>query len=465
MLNAPINSVELEMQDQRHSLRGWADLAALGSGRSEILVHAEGAYVTDSEGNRLLDGMGGVWCVNVGYGREEIAQAIMEQARQLPFACPFRNTTNPPAARLSAKLADLAPGDLNRVVYSGGGSTANDSALRIVQHYFNHLGQDRKKQVLCRSDAYHGSTSVSAALSGMAANKIGFDMPDIGVNVLSAPYVYRRPDDTSEEEFCDLLLTECRDVIEHVGAENIACFFAEPIMGMAGVIVPPHDYLRRISKLCHDNDILVIADEVVTGFGRLGEYFSSDAIFGMSPDIVTCAKGLTSGYQPLGATIVSDRIFETIRTPMEEGALFTHGFTYSEHPICCAAALANIAIMEHEDLPGHVRTFGSRFREALSRLRDLPLVGEVRGMGFMHAIECVADRESKALLPPEARIGERIATYARREGLIVRPLGHLSVLSPPLVLGDTEIDFVERVLRKSISMATDELVREGVWCA
>ena len=462
-MSTPVNAIELEQKDQRHSMRGWADLAALGSGQTEIMVGAEGAYITDAEGNRLLDGMGGVWCVNVGYGREEIAQAILQQTRQLAFANPFRNTTSPPAAKLSSKLAELAPGDLNRVFYSGGGSTANDSALRIVQYYFNHLGKPRKKQILCRSEAYHGSTSVSAALSGMASNKIGFDTPDIGVHYLSAPHVYRRPEGMSESAFCDLLVEECRATIERVGAENIACFFAEPIMGMAGVIVPPKGYFRRISELCRENEIFVIADEVVTGFCRLGEYFASDAIFEMSPDIITCAKGLTSGYQPLGATIVSDRIFEVIQHPMEAGALFSHGFTYSEHPVCCAAALANIAIMEREDLPGHVRRLGPNFLDALSGLRALPLVGDVRGMGIMYAVECVADRDSKALLPPEVRIGERIAAHARREGLIVRPLGHLSVLSPPLTLDESEIDFVIEALRKAISAATEELVREGLW--
>ena len=461
--NVQFDADDLRRKDQSHLIHGWADFSSREAGAAEILIEADGPYVVDISGQRLLDGMGGVWCVNIGYGREEMVEAIAEQARRLPYANPFRSTSTPPAAELSAKLAELAPGDLNHVFYSGGGSTANDSALRIVQHYFNHLGMPRKKEIICRADAYHGSTSVAAALSGMPFNKIGFDTPDIGVHYVSAPYSYRRPEGMSEDQFSDHLVSEFASRVHDVGADRIAAFFAEPIMGMGGVLTPPPNYFRRIAEICKENGILIVADEVVTAFGRIGEFFASEKIFEMSPDIINCAKGLTSGYLPLGASIISERIFEVIRTPIRKGAAFTHGFTYAEHPVCCAAALKNIEIIEREELCGHVRETSAFFKDQLSRLLELPVVGDVRGAGFMMAIESVANKHTKDLLPAEARFGDRVARRARELGLIVRPLGHLNVFSPPLTLTREQIEFLVDTLHKSIEAAQDELVREGLW--
>ena len=461
--NQPYDRDDLQRKDKRHAVHGFVNFATFFDSDSEILVEADGAYVTDIDGNRLLDGMGGVWCVNIGYGRDEMAEAVAEQMRRLPFASPFRSTTTPPATELSAKLAALSPGDLNHVFYSGGGSTANDSALRIIEHYFNHLGKPDKKRIVCRGDAYHGSTSVTAALSGIPFNRIGLDTPDIGVLRVSAPYIYRHPEDMTEEEFCDHLVAEFDSKLREVGPDTIACFYAEPVMGMGGVLVSSPGYFKRIGEICREHGILVIADEVVTGFGRLGEFFASDAIFEMSPDIITCAKGLTSGYLPMGATLISDRIFDVIKVPFQEGAVFAHGFTYAEHPVCCAAALKNIEIMEREELCAAVRDKSTLFWERLSALRDLPLVGDVRGMGFMWGIECVADKRTKALLPAEASVGARISNHARDLGLIVRPLGHINVLSPPLILTRKEINTLADVLRTSIERTQDDLVREGFW--
>ena len=461
--NVKFDQSDLWEKDRNHAVHGWTDYSSFHDTGSEILVEADGVYVTDASGHRLMDGMGGVWCVNVGYGRDEIVDAITEQARRLPYANPFRNTTTPPAADLTPKLAGLAPGDLNHVLFSGGGSTSNDAALRIIQLYFNHLGMPNKKQVICRQDGYHGSTSISASLSGIPFNKIGFDVPEIGVHYVSAPYAYRRPDGDTIETFCDNLVNEFQEKVNEVGPENIACFFAEPVMGMGGVLIPPPGYFRRISDICKANDILIVADEVVTAFGRLGEMFASDAIYEMSPDIIVCAKGLTSGYLPLGATIISEVIMSVLRTPIEEGAIFSHGFTYAEHPVCCAAALANIEIIEREDLCGHVRATSPFFLDQMSMLKDLPIVGEVRGKGFMVAVENVMNKETKELFSPEIRIGDRIATQARKLGLIIRPAGHLNILSPPLTMTRENISFLVDALRKSILKTQDELVRDGVW--
>ena len=346
---------DLREKDRRHTVHGWTDYSKFVRDGPEILVEGDGVYVTDSCGNRLMDAMAGVWCVNVGYGRTEIVDAIATQARCLPFANPFRATSSPPAAELSARLAALAPGDLDHVLYSGGGSTANDAALRIVQRYFNTLGQVDKKGVISRRSAYHGSTSASASLGGIDTVKTGFDVPAAGVHYVSAPYAYREADGAGPDEFRDRLVEEFAEAVERVGAERIGCFFAEPVMGMGGVLIPPPGYFRRISEICKANDILIVADEVVTGFGRLGAFLASQAIFEMSPDIITCAKGLTSGYQPLGATIISSRIMDVLGGPTAEGGIFTHGFTYAEHP---SAAPRHWPISTSSRGKGSAGTFG-----------------------------------------------------------------------------------------------------------
>ena len=461
--NLEFDVQDLREKDRLHTVHGWTDYAQFVEEGPEILVEGDGVYVTDINGSRLMDAMGGVWCVNAGYGRNEIVEAIATQARRLPFANPFRATTSPPAAQLSAKLAHLAPGDLDHVLYSGGGSTANDAALRIVQRYFNTLGRTEKKEIICRRSAYHGSTTASAALCGIDEIKVGFDVSSAGVHYVSAPYAYRGAGGDDAGAFRDRLVDEFAETVERVGADRIACFYAEPVMGMGGVLVPPSGYFERISEICRANDILVIADEVVTGFGRLGEMLASDAVFAMAPDIVTCAKGLTSGYLPLGATIVSSRIMEVLRGPVAGSGTFTHGFTYAEHPVCCAAALANIGVIEREGICRHVRETSGYFKSSLDTLLDFDIVGDVRGAGFMFAIENVADRESKALFPLEVAIGDRIAEHARRIGLIVRPGGHLNIFSPPLTMSRSDIDFLAETLRDSIRRTQDDLVREGLW--
>ena len=328
---------------------------------------------------------------------------------------------------------------------------------------FNTIGQLDKKDVICRRDAYHGSTSASASLGGIDAVKAGFDVSETGVHYVSAPYAYRGAGGAGADAFCDRLVDEFSDLLEEVGAERIACFFAEPVMGMGGVLIPPPGYFKRISEICKANDILIVADEVVTGFGRLGELLASDTIFEMSPDIISCAKGLTSGYLPLGATIISSRIMEVLRTPVANSTTFTHGFTYAEHPVCCAAALANIDIIEREGLCRHVREISAYFRANLETLLDFDIVGDVRGAGFMFAIENVADKESKSLFPPEVGIGSRIADHAHRIGLIVRPGGHLNLFSPSLTMHWTDVDFLTDILRESIRSTQDDLLREGLW--
>jgi adenosylmethionine-8-amino-7-oxononanoate aminotransferase len=267
----------------------------------------------------------------------------------------------------------------------------------------------------------------------------------------------------SMEAFCDEKVADLENAILDLGPENVAAFIAEPIMGAGGVIVPPPGYHRRTKEVCEKYEVLYISDEVVTGFGRLGHFFASEAVFDFVPDIITCAKGVSSGYLPLSATIFSDEIYDVISVPQSEGALFTHGFTYSGHPVCCAAGLKNIEIMERDDICAHVREVGPYLEEQLATLRDLAVVGDVRGKRFMMCVENVADRETRALLPDEALVGNRIAAHAQKRGLIVRPIAHLNVLSPPLTMTKRQVDELVGVLRESIVETMGDLRREGIW--
>lgn len=461
--NFKYDTQEIWRKDRDHFVHPWTDFATFKEEGSLILAESEGAYILDSEGRRYIDGIGGLWCVNVGYGSDEIAQAMADQARRIPYFSSFGHHTTPPAAELAAKLAELSPGTLNHIFYGTGGSMANDTAIRIIHFYFNRLGKPTKKKVIARVDGYHGSTYLAMSLTGVAFDHLGFDLhPDL-VHHISAPNCYRRPEGMSLDDFRDHLVQELEDTILELGPENVACFIAEPIMGAGGVIVPPPGYHKRTKEVCAQYDVLYISDEVVTAFGRIGHFFASEASFDLVPDIICSAKGLTSGYAPLSATLLSDEIYDVISVPQAEGALFTHGFTYSGHPVCCAAGLKNIEIMERDDICGHVRAVGPYFEERLRGLLDLPIVGDVRGSHFMMCVENVADKESKELFPAEVKIGNRIAAHAQQRGVIVRPIGHLNVLSPPLILTRQQIDTVVSVLRESIVATMDDLAREGLW--
>ena len=457
------NTEVLWRQDLDHYIHPWTDFSTFKEEGSLIMAESEGAYVIDSEGNRYIDGIGGLWCVNIGYANEEMAQAIAEQVRRITYYSTFGHLTTPPAAELAAKLAELTPGKLNHVFYGTGGSMSNDTAIRIIHFYFNRLGKKNKKKIISRTDGYHGSTYLAMTLTGIEFDHQGFDLaPDL-VHHIPAPNPYRRPDGMSLEEFCDEKVADLENKILELGPENVACFIAEPVMGAGGVIVPPPGYHRRTREVCDRYEVLYISDEVVTGFGRLGHFFASESVFDFVPDIITCAKGISSGYVPLSATLLSEAMYDVISVPQAEGAMFTHGFTYSGHPISCAAGLKNIEIMERDDICGHVRDVGPYLEAQLASLLEHPIVGDVRGSHFMMCIENVADKETKALLPAEVAIGDRIAAHCQSRGVIVRPIAHLNVLSPPLILTRQQIDTMVEVLHDSIRATQDDLIREGIW--
>ncbi|MEM7803265.1 MAG: aminotransferase class III-fold pyridoxal phosphate-dependent enzyme, partial [Chloroflexota bacterium] len=360
------NDKELWQKDLDHVVHPWATYPAFDKEGAKFIAESQGGYVYDSSGNKYLDGVGGIWCVNIGYGREEMAQTMAEQAMRLPFYNAFTNISNPPLAELSAKLAELTPAKLNHSFLSTGGSVANDSAIRIVHHYFHRLGKPEKRKIISRKDAYHGSTYMAMSLTGTPSSRKDFHFANDIVEHVSAPNLYRRPEGMSPAAFCDHLIEELEAKILELGPENVAAFIAEPIMGSGGVLVPPDGYIKRAFEICKKYEMLYISDEVVTGFGRLGHWFASEPVYGIQPDIITSAKGLTSGYQPLGATIISDEIHEVMRSPEIGDNLFYHGFTYSGHPIACAVALTNIDIIERENILDHVQEVGPYFEQRLA---------------------------------------------------------------------------------------------------
>ena len=449
-------------KDRDHFIHPFTHFPSFEREGALVISEGKGAYVFDAEGKRYLDGIAGVWCVNVGHGNVELAETMAEQAKRLAFFNTFVDTTNPPAAELAAKLAELAPAHLNRIFFDTGGSAANDTTVRTIHFYFNRLGQFAKKKLISRVDAYHGSSYLAMALTGKEEDHEGFDLPSDLVHYVSCPNPYRRAAGVTIDQFCDQLVDELEAKIVELGPENVAAFFAEPIMGAGGVIVPPPGYHLRTQEVCRRYGVLYVSDEVVTGFGRLGRMFASEPLFDLEPDVITCAKGLTSGYIPLGASIFSDEIYEVIRKSEPGLDSFNHGFTYSGHPVCCAVALKNIEIIERERICEHVQEIGPYFEKRLARLDTLPLVGEVRGSHFMLCVENVANKHTKELLPDEIEIGKRISNHCERRGLIVRPMGHLNVISPPLTLTRDEIDELVEILGASIEATADDLVREGI---
>lgn len=452
---------DIWQKDKDHVIHPWTDFSTFQDEGSLIMSKGENAYVYDAHGNKYLDGIGGLWCVNIGYGRKEIADAVAEQIMQLPYYSPFGHQTTVPAAKLAAKLAELAPGNLNHVFYGCGGSVANDTAVRLIHHYFYQIGKPSKKKLIARKDAYHGSTYISMSLTGIEADHVGFEIHDQLVHHVSCPNPYRKPVSQSLEDFCNEKVQELEDKILALGPDNVAAFFAEPIMGAGGVIVPPEGYHVKTLAICKKYNVLYVSDEVVTGFGRLGHMFASEAVFGIVPDIITCAKGLSSGYLPLGATIISDEIYDEISKPHYDGGLLTHGFTYSGHPVSCAAALKNIEIIENENICEYVQDMGCYFEEQLKTLDDLEIVGEVRGKKFMMCIENLRDKQTKELFDRSVGVGKRIANYCQKLGLIVRPVGHMNVLSPPLILTREQVDFIVQTLRQAIQNTIQELKSEG----
>lgn len=446
---------------ERHLVQPWPVSGSIGAEARGRLDAGDGIYVTDAEGRRLIDGPAGMWCVNAGHRNRALAEAMAGQAMALSYNSPWY-TTNAPSAQLSARLAGHAPDGLDHAFYTTGGSSAVETALRFAQFANNVKGRPEKKLIVSRQGGYHGSTYLAASLNGRPRDHDWMDSAADLVVKLTCPDPFRRPAGMSVGQFCDVLVEEFRQVIEDRGADRIAAFIAEPVMASGGVIVPPEGYLLRMGQLCRDNDILFIADEVVTAFGRLGHVFASKEVFGIEPDMITFAKGVTSGYFPLGGVMIAGRLFEELRRSNHSDAMFAHGLTYSSHPVGCAVALKNLDLLE-EGLLDHARAISGHFQNSLKALEELPLVGEVRGLGLMACVECVADHESRNPLTLDIEVGKRIDRHCQELGLLVRPLIHMCVMSPPLTISLAQIDEMVAILRRGIELTMDDLVREGLW--
>ena len=418
-----------------HHLPPFTDYKALNAKGTRIITKASGVYLWDSEGHKILDAMAGLWCVNLGYGREELVEAATRQMRELPYYNLFFQTAHPPAVALAKAIADIAPAGMNHVFFTGSGSEANDTVLRMVRHYWAIKGQPAKKVVIGRWNGYHGSTIAGASLGGMKAMHEQGDGPIPGIEHIDQPYWFGEGGDMSPEEFGVRIADQLEQKILEVGEDKVAAFIAEPIQGAGGVIIPPESYWPRVKEILARYDILFIADEVICGFGRTGEWFGSD-YYGLEPDLMPIAKGLTSGYIPMGGVVVRDEVVHTLN----EGGEFYHGFTYSGHPVAAAVALENIRILREEKIVERVKTktapyLQSRWQELLEH----PLVGEARGVGLLGALELVKNKKTRERFA-DPGVGMLCREHCFRNGLVMRAVGDTMIISPPLVIGEEQID-------------------------
>ena len=454
--------------DRDHLIHPYTNFATHGDEGSQVIVQAEGAYIHDVDGNRLLDGIAGLWCVNIGHGRKEMADAIHAQVMEMQYYNPFGQTTNVPASQLAERLSTMTPGSLKHFFFVLGGSEANDAAIRFVHYYNNVRGKPEKKKIISRIDGYHGATYLVANLTGVQKTKIGFDniTGDL-IHHVSAANMYRRPpgaEELDEQAYTDFLVNEFETRVLQLGPDNVAAFIAEPVMGAGGVLVAPAGYHKRMYDVCKKYDMLYIADEVITAFGRLGEMFASESIYGYKPDILCIAKGLTSGYMPLGATILSDEIHHTISESQDEGAI-AMGYTYTAHASSCAAALKNLDIIEEENLCAHIREVGPYLQQRAVVLDGLPIVGDVRGSHFMLGVELVSEKASKQSFDPSDNVTDRVFKKCIEKGVVVRPVGDTIVISPPLTLTSEQCDQIIEVLGESIDEVSNELSGENLIAA
>jgi 4-aminobutyrate--pyruvate transaminase len=423
-----------------------------------IMESGHGVYVTDESGRDYIEGMGGLWCLALGYGEERLVAAATRQMRALPFYHLFGHKSHPPAIDLAERLVALAPKPagkppLSRVLFANSGSEANDTAIKLIWYYNNALGRPAKKKILSRIKAYHGVTVATASLTGLPGNHRDFDLPIAGFLHADCPHYYRFAEPgESEEAFSDRLATALDRLIVAEGPETVAAMFVEPVMGAGGVIVPPAGYFEKIQAVLARHDVLLVADEVICGFGRTGNWWGSET-YGLAPDILTTAKALSSAYLPISATLVSEPIYQACAARSDKIGSFGHGFTYAAHPVSAAVALEALALYQERDIVGHVRRVAPHFQNGLRRLADHPLVGEVRGVGLVAGLELVADKQTRTPFAPALGLGQRVQNLAEEHGLITRALGDTMALAPPLVITEAEIDELIARLTRALDAA------------
>ncbi|KPZ09615.1 Aminotransferase, s III [Pseudomonas syringae pv. viburni] len=448
-MSANNNPQTLEWQalSSEHHLAPFSDYKQLKEKGPRIITRAQGVYLWDSEGHKILDGMSGLWCVAIGYGREELADAASKQMRELPYYNLFFQTAHPPVLELAKAVSEIAPEGMNHVFFTGSGSEGNDTMLRMVRHYWALKGQPNKKTIISRVNGYHGSTVAGASLGGMTYMHEQGDLPIPGIAHIPQPYWFGEGGDMTPDQFGVWAAEQLEKKILELGVENVGAFIAEPVQGAGGVIVPPESYWPKIKEILSRYDILFAADEVICGFGRTGEWFGSD-FYGLKPDMMTIAKGLTSGYVPMGGLIVRDEIVAVLN----EGGDFNHGFTYSGHPVAAAVALENIRILREERIVERVKSETAPYlQKRLRELNDHPLVGEVRGVGLLGAIELVKDKVTRERYTDKGA-GMICRTFCFENGLIMRAVGDTMIIAPPLVISFAEIDELVEKARKCLDL-------------
>jgi 4-aminobutyrate--pyruvate transaminase len=447
--------------DVRHHLHPYTQLRQLEKEGPLVIVRGEGVQVFDENGKAYIEGMAGLWCASLGFSEKRLVDAATHQMATLPYYHSFSGKVPGPVTELVEAMIQWAPVPMARVLFANSGSESNDTAFKLVRYYNNAKGRPIKKKIIARNKAYHGVTVAAASLSGLATMHQHFDLPMADVVRVSCPHLYQYglPGET-EAQFVDRLAKELEDTILREGPDTVAAFIAEPVQGAGGVIIPPPGYFAAVQAILKKYDILFLVDEVITGFGRLGQAFGTQ-VFDLKPDMITVAKMLTSAYVPMSALYLTDEIYQTIADASAAVGVFGHGYTYSGHPLACAIALETLRIYEADNVIGHVQKVGPRLQQGLQKFRSHPLVGEVRGLGLIAAIELADNPAQRKPFDPQRGVGAYFVTRAQEHGLIVRVLaGDVIAFSPPLIITETEID---AILERTQLALTDTLAWVQTW--
>jgi L-2,4-diaminobutyrate transaminase len=456
----PEGKTALDNLDRKYSFHPFTSVREHAAEGPLMIVEGHGCSLTDSAGNTYLDAMAGLWCVNIGYGNLEMADAMREQVARLSYYHSFASMSNDASTLLAQRIVESAPVPMSKVFFGNSGSDANDTQIKLVWYYNNVLGRSEKKKIISRQRGYHGVTVLTAGLTGLENLHAGFDVPLPMIRHARAPYrLWEAEPGMSDAEFTAFLARELEELILAEGPDTVAAFIAEPVQAAGGVVIPPDGYFQAIAEVLDRYDVLLIADEVVCGFGRLGHWFGTEA-YGIKPDLITLAKGITSGYVPLSACLVSEKVWTVIEQGSSRYGVFGHGYTYSAHPLAAAAALTNLDIIEREQLVKRAATQGEYLQERLrSSFGDHPLVGEVRGQGLIAAVEFVATKAPATRFDPSLRVGVRIARASREHGVITRALSAADTIafSPPLIVTESEIDVMVDVARRALDEVAKEL--------
>jgi putrescine aminotransferase len=445
-MSTKLDTAQLRQLDQAHHLHPFTNLRKYSQQGGRIISRAEHIYIYDSDGNRMLDGMSGLWCCNLGYSQNSIKDAIYAQLQELPFYNNFFQCANATSVELARALVDVTPAQFNHVFFTNSGSEANDTNLRLVQRYYNLLGKPEKKLIISRKNAYHGSTIAAASLGGMNAmhqQTQGLDY----IHHINQPHWFEEGADEDPNEYGLCIARELEQKIDELGEAHVAAFIAEPVQGAGGVIIPPDSYWPEIKRICSERDILLIMDEVICGFGRTGNWFGCQT-YDLEPDLMTFAKAVTNGYLPLGGVMVGDKVAEVLLS--HEGE-FAHGLTYSGHPAACAAGIATLKVLSEQSVVEHTaKELAPYFQERLRTLREHRIVGEVRGLGMLGAVELVRDKHSRIRLAPDSEAAVYCRNAANSAGLMVRQTGDAMITAPPLICSRQEIDDLVSMLAKAL---------------